>query len=799
MEIFDSMTPNCINDLQIGDVLQYIVDAPDLQMPSAKIRLNYVTMLYDVLGYDLSADVALAATAEQLSLLVLATAGGGKTSWAQIKAILQKLLRKSKKDPNCKIKGDDILCLVYNRHNVNDMKQKHRNLVTRLRVANIKGLDIDDKINACTLHSFCDFWRKKFAIKMGLVGARILDDTESLNYMRRAIHIVCKKENFADEKSIDAEKVLGLYTLQQESMCSKELLELKTPGEDSAARIQNFLNNSDKFQDMDIPISIVSECFEKFNVAKKRYKRYDFTDMLSKFYILLETDAEALEYVQGYYEYVIADEVQDFTPLMWAILEKLVSNGTPLTCIGDEDQNIYRFRGAEVHDLLNFSKRFPQNGVYLLNQNRRCRKEILDYSLRVLSKNQLRFNKQIMGKKAGGKVEFREYNSVDGQIINLIQELKLKTADELQDTVVCFRDNACSALLTDLLEEAQLPFHIIRGRSPLSHELYKHVVDVLNILEMPCDREVLRNIYKVLPCSKRQIQDVLGFDPEQGKFVKTDEKTHFAYYYYGDLLRVNGFATAMEELIELSKIIETAPLTEIFPTIFDLLRKYFWHYKKSNNPDPELDSIFEERVKKFFCVKKKYTQVFTELLHRRSVCNNNTSLGTGVAIATFHSLKGLEFSTAYAIYLDNDIFPNYSLIENRGYSPEIELELKESENRLWYVAATRAIDSLVVYYAKANPSKYVLDELELSQQTTGINLADLQEEEDLGFLEDEAEGLQKDLGFLEEEAEGLQEATKILCENCVKEEHHIDLDNIADIEPKTVSGNLYLDRLISSL
>lgn len=99
--------------------------------------------------------------------------------------------------------------------------------------------------------------------------------------------------------------------------------------------------------------------------------------MLYKFYCLLRDDNTVRTRVQKFYEYVIADEVQDFTPLMWSILQLMVSDGTPLTCIGDEDQNIYMFRGADIKNLLQFTSIFEGGKIYSLEYNRRCKSGFL--------------------------------------------------------------------------------------------------------------------------------------------------------------------------------------------------------------------------------------------------------------------------------------------------------------------------------------------------------------------------------------------------------------------------------------
>lgn len=699
---FNTSTPDNINEYRIEDVVQLIKDSENISLPSPKVRLRYVEMLYDVLGLQLTPDAALASIAEPQSLMALSIAGGGKTTWSQTKAILQKLIRPARKQPRNgpirKISGDKILCLVYNRHNVQDMKLRHKQLVNRMRLANIKGLDIDDEINASTLHAFCEFWRKEYVLKMDLLGLRLIDEAEVNSAMTRAIKISYKLKKLEGYEFVSPEKCAALYTLMIERMC-KSVSEL---------------SDNDKYQELELDDDLLALIFIKYEEVKRMKKCYDFTDVLFRFNKLLEEDPSVKKHVQLYYEYIIADEVQDFTPLMWSILRKLVDNGTPLTVIGDEDQNIYRFRGAALYDILHFDSIFPDAKVYMLEQNRRCRKEILDTARSVISENTLRFNKQLLGCKDGGEVRYVPYNTEEGQVISLIMELKKLTPDELSDTVVCYRNKENSMLLTDMLEEEGIDFNVISGVQPLSYELYRHVIAVLNLLEQPYDRMLSLNLYKVLPCSKAAIAEVIGYNFSTKKFKEEDKHIHFAAYYYGNLRNVAGFSEIMDKLISLSNKFESLSTKELFDEVWHLIERYFWKYKKEQNNNLAIDNIFEERVKKFFDSELTYDKFFSQYSRRVGIARRNTELRAGLSVSTFHSLKGLEFSRVYAIELNNDNFPNFSLIEARGYSAGAELELKEAETRLWYVAVTRAKDLLTIYYDRDNPSYYVQKALDIS-------------------------------------------------------------------------------------
>lgn len=706
--MLQSKTPKDIASYKIEDVLKLVPERTE-GLPSARVRLNYIKMIYQILGLELSPDVALSSVAEPQSLLVLAPAGGGKTTWSQIKAIEQKMIRKSKRNPKLNIHGDSILCLVYNKHNVDDMKKRHAQLVHRIQAYNIKGLNIDDSINACTFHSFCEFWRTRYVDRMGLVGFTLLQsENDSIKIMKRAISTACKMLKITGDTAYSAAKFFALYNLSKESL--KPIEELR---------------NTDAFLVLDASEEFIHLVFERYDAAKRIKRKYDFVDMLYKLYELLRDDESVREEVHKYYEYVIADEAQDFTPLMWELLKFFIGDDTPLVCIGDEDQSIYNFRGADVNYLLNFTDNFKDAEVFALETNRRCRKAILDEAKRVIGRNTLRFDKNIIGVKDGGKINYVPYSTTEGQIINVVKKIKALSLEEQEKSLICFRENSSSVLLTDVLEEEGVIFHTIKGSAPLSHELYNHFISVLNILEMPYDREVLLNLYKVLPCSKSALFNALNYDSEHFKFTTPDEKKHFLQINYGNLIQIAGFPEAMGALAELSNKIASCSLKEIVPTLFALMCKYFWKFKKSQSSCLELDEIFEKRVLRFFNSELTYAQLFQELQRRRGAFSNNTAIHAGVAVSTFHSLKGLEYDHVFVIDMNDAIFPCFSRIDSTPFSYDVHLQLKEAETRLWYVALTRAKDDITIFYSEDNPSLYVAEALNLSKRMNVLDVADI--------------------------------------------------------------------------
>ena len=691
MEVFELLvtkTPDNINSLSLNDVIKLIPADIDSDLPKPINRMKVIRVIFQILGYDLSPDLALALCAEPLAQLIIATAGGGKTTGAQINAILQKIWRKSKRTGK-KVTGDKILCLVYNKHNVKPMENKHKMLVNRLRTSNISDLNIDDEINAATMHSFCDQIRKEHVAKMQLVGFHLQKDIEA----NKLIHMV-------------KNKILAKYNIRQ-NPSDDDLLSLYNYAKESMQEVAD-LTETDKFQDIRLSVEIVEQIFTYYERLKKAKRRYDYVDLLTSVYTLLKDDAEALRSTQRYFEYIIADEIQDFTPIMMSILQLLVSNGTPLMCIGDEDQGIYNFRGADIYNTLDFDKKFEGGEVYSLTRNRRCRKAILDTAKEIISENNIRYHKVITGVKDGGNIEYIPYSSIEGEHIKLMSMLKELPEEDLNDSVICYRDRASSLMLTEMLAEEEIPFYVISGYEAFSHPLYKDLIAIFNALESPFDKVLSISLYKVLPIKKDKMYSIFGYEANTHRF-KDDTKQHFAAYNYDSVMGINGFAEAMDTLKKMSQLIQTETMDKIFPTIFRMLCKYHWKLLRTDREALAVyDDFMETRVDRMFNQHKSYAAVSEILGTKMERCRRNSNSKTGLAISTFHGLKGLEFKNCYLLDLDNNKFPNFSLIDNKPYSPNIKAGLKECETRLYYVAITRAKDNLFLFYNEDNPSRYVL-------------------------------------------------------------------------------------------
>lgn len=678
-----------INGLSVKEILNLIDYSNTVgEVQPLPTRVALIKMIYQLLSYDLNKELLYVTASEPRAQLILATAGAGKTTLTQLKLVLEKIIRTSPitGEP---ISGDRILCLVYNKHNVDDMVKRHKQLVNKLYNSQVKNLNIDSNIKAYTMHSFCEMWKNEYLVECGLVGATLLKDDEAYGLMKNVINVACMKEGKNVEK-INIKDTLSLYNYVKESLVPYEEI-----------------TNVDKFIDSGLEYDFVKLVFETYDKMKSIKNKFDFTDMLYKFRDLLANNEIARKRIQDYYDYITVDEIQDFTPIMMQILKYIVREGTPLVCIGDEDQSIYNFRGADIYNTLDFKSYFPGAEIYTLGVNRRCAKDIVEVAKSVVKTNTLRYQKTINARREGGIVELRPYANKQGQLINIVRDLMKMDFEDQKDTVICYRDRKSSLAISSLLEEKGIPFYTISGYNCFSHELLGHVTDILEMLYTQNEQTNMRALYKCTPARKEQIFSIVGYNAKKHDFTSFKTPTDFYNLNFGELLKSSPFVDAIEKLKNISLKMDKEPLNVYFKDLYTLMCKYFWNYKMSINKNDAIDGYFSDVIYKMFNVDMTYQQFRRELARRKEIVRANESMKIGVALSTFHGLKGLEFKNVYIIDLDEELFPNFALIESKNYPEETTLKLKEAETRLMYVAMTRAKDKLIMYYDESNPSTYI--------------------------------------------------------------------------------------------
>lgn len=687
------VTPRNLETLSESEILQYVYTPDDNSVINVKNRYIVLQHIYRVLGYQLDRFSTLALLDESPVQIFDACAGSGKTTILTVKAILEKLYRKSRLHEGSLLSGDNMLCLVYNRENVTDVKKRHADLVTKLRMSNMKGLPkIDTDLHVSTFHSFCGMWINEYKMEVGLSGYKLMKPEEQEHQMAAAIEVFNDNNSAYSIDTFFVSSFLNLYNLSRESMCS----------------IADLVD-TDTFQDIGASVSDVESIINSYIDLKQTLLQYDFTDQLVLFYQLISTNPQALERIQDCYEYIMADEVQDVTPLLLKIL-KLLSQRCNLICVGDEDQCIYEFRGASSQNIMNFGDVFPDHRAFVLAINRRCPEKIVRMAADLLALNVNRYDKDMRALKDEGAIQFIPYRDKTSELQDVISVLEGMTETQRNNTCVCFRNKKSGRMLVDLLSAKQHPirYRIISAFKPFIYPLYTAVLDVLKAMYNRTNKWALLNFYKMLPITKSEMASILGIDLKTGTVIDGQLYCNPRELDLGKKAVNATFKYLWDAILTISEAMQTAPLQKYFSSVFSCILKYYWKGTSYvMNVDPEEDSDYQTFILDFFNSSLDYTVFMSQLDDKKKQVTKDSYSKTGVAISTFHALKGLEFENVIIMDMKEEIFPNFAYLEQKDISEESISSLKECETRLMHVAVTRTKKNLLVYYSKQDPSIYI--------------------------------------------------------------------------------------------
>lgn len=689
-------TPDNIDDLsdeqiaELCDSFGYI--------PKAESRVKFIRHFYKMLGFQISNDLLYALADEPKAMLMLAPAGGGKTT--TVTAIIDccKMLRKRKnKKP---FNGDRVLSLVFNSANVPDMLKKHDEMTSKINRWELPAIPkLDYYLECRTFHGFCLKWIIECRGELGLdrypSEARDITISQTLQttLLQRAIESVCKKEGMQDIPSgLKPNTILNVRNFCVETR--KTLEEIK---------------DSDKVIDLGVDISVIQQIIDAYEKAKTFSRRLDNTDLLVLFHKLITTNEKVLNIIKDSYDLITADEFQDFTLLLREILYMIVGDDTQLICIGDDDQAIYGFRGADNNNALTFKDFFPNGKIHLLQTNRRCPNEVLDLAKTIIGSNEVRFPKRMKAIKEGGEIYYRPYNDRLAQYKSIVKELKTFSSDEIRSSVICYREKTPSVVLANLLYKENIPFYVNSGNGPFDYPLLNTVLSILKALQSYYDKHKLLDLYKIMPISRKELATAMGYDLVKRKFIDEDVKIDLETIPFPHNKMNNAnFVKVYKFLIGVAKNLNVLPVREYVPTIIGLIKKYYFTYMISvSNADQFTTEFCEICCLDFFDTDFTFPELYAYYQKQRDELYKRQLNKDGVCLSTFHVLKGLEYDSVFVVDLCESIFPKFSLIDYKPYDDETKRDLKESETRLFYVVVTRSKRRLYLYYDKNDPSYYV--------------------------------------------------------------------------------------------
>ena len=483
----------------------------------------------------------------------------------------------------------------------------------------------------------------------------------------------------------------------------KELIKRNSPtNEDLNTLSANLLNEIALIKQDNINISnyysntIGSDNFRKvfreYEAALEAQNKLDFEDMLSLTYELLSQRKDILKAVQNRYRYILVDEFQDINLMQYNIIKLMAWNQKNITVVGDDDQSIYRFRGARPEIMFSFLKDFKDTSQVLLDINFRSGAQIVDAATRLISHNTKRFTKKFTAQRGDvAPVSVIEFKNPLLEVNTIINDIKayIKSGKDINNIAVLFRTNLSPRLLIERMMKNNIPF-TVRDALPnlFEHWIAKDILAYIKLaLNQGCRSQLLRISNKPnryisrdsISYSKGNIESLLDYFSDKSYMVNRilelnnnlrairGLKPGVAVKY---IRNVVGYDEYIEEYCDMNGI----ESDDCYSILEDL-----------ENSGGEYDNFTD-----WFTHMEEYKQELTEL------CKMSKDNYEGVRLMTFHSSKGLEFDIVYIIDVNEGSVP---------YKKAKGLDEIEEERRMFYVAMTRARYKLFICYCKENFGK----------------------------------------------------------------------------------------------
>lgn len=429
----------------------------------------------------------------------------------------------------------------------------------------------------------------------------------------------------------------------------------------------------------------------------KAKRLIDFDDMLIQTYELLTKYPNILSAWREHFEYILIDEFQDINRVQYEIIKLLTAPKNNLFIVGDDDQSIYKFRGARPEIMLNFSKDYENTKVVYLSANYRCSGNIVENAARVIKNNKKRYSKNIYTDNlAGDLLDIKEFNTVSQENKSVIDEIrKLAVAGcKLSEIAVLYRTNTQPRAILEKMMEYNIPFKI-KDSIP---SIYDHWItkDIFTYIEMA-------NIYKTTKVFDRGI--FLRVANKPNRYIGRDalgEKNitfrHLYEFYSSKQWMIERLSKLEYDLKLIADMNPFAAISYIRNSIGyqEYLEDYAVYRKMKVEELLEILDELMEISKEFESIDKWniHIQKLKEDLENKK--NKEKKNVPSVTMATFHGAKGLEFDNVFIIDANEGITP---------HNKSIKEEDIEEERRMFYVAMTRARKKLYIYYSKERYNK----------------------------------------------------------------------------------------------
>lgn len=593
-------------------------------------------------------------------LLIMAGAGSGKT-----RVLTHRIayLIATRKAPPW-----GILAITFTNKAAREMQE---------RVSKLVGPEGRD-IWVSTFHSMCVRILRKDIDRIGFTSNfSILDSTDQLSVIRN----VMKHLNI-DTKKFEPKAIQATMSAAKNELVSPQQYEQKA---------------GDYFE------TLVAQVYKEYQKRLKSNNSLDFDDLIMTTIQLFKEVPEVLDFYQRKFQYIHVDEYQDTNRAQYMLCRMLADSHHRICVVGDSDQSIYRWRGADISNILNFEEDYPEARTILLEQNYRSTSNILNAANKVIALNTGRKPKNLWTEQGEGekiKVFRGDSEHDEGYFVTSEISKSVKTGKSYQDHAILYRTNAQSRVIEEILIKSDIPYQIVGGIKFYDRKEIKDILAYLRLISNPDDDISLTRIINV---PKRSIGDTTV-----GKLAAAAAEKGTSIFGVLRFVDDLGFAgrtrNALVEFYDmiaaLSKMVEFLSVTELTEKVLEMSQ-----YRIELQTENTLESRSRlENIEEFLSVTmefeknnddKSLVSFLTDLALIADIDSMNDDeedRSDAVVLMTMHSAKGLEFPVVFIIGMEEGVFPH-----SRAFSDNEELE---EERRLAYVGITRAEKQLFLSCAR---------------------------------------------------------------------------------------------------
>ncbi len=593
-------------------------------------------------------------------ILLLAGAGSGKTRVLthRIAYLIEEL----------GVNPWNIMAITFTNKAAGEMKE---------RVETLVGMGAES-IWVTTFHSTCVRILRRYADRLGYDNHFTIYDTDD---QKSVMKDICKRLKI-DTKLLKERSILAAISSAKDELISPKEYELNAMGDFRKQKI--------------------AQAYNEYQEALRKSNAMDFDDLIVKTVELFKADREVLDGYQKRFKYIMVDEYQDTNTAQFELVRLLADASHNLCVVGDDDQSIYKFRGANIRNILDFEKVYPEAAVIRLEQNYRSTKNVLDAANAVIRNNKGRKSKTLWtDKKDGSLIHFRQFDQAYEEAEFIADDVVRKKRDGIADygdCAVLYRTNAQARLLEERFVVEGIPYNVVGGTNFYARREIKDLLAYLKTIDNGRDDLAVKRIINV---------------PRRGIGAATIAKVQD----YADI-REMSFYDALCQVEDVPGIGKSASKLDSFVTMIQGFRSKVEYYgleglikdviettgyvselEASDDEDAEnrIENI-DELISKVVAFETEHDEPtlgeFLEEVALVADIDNVESGNNKVLLMTLHSAKGLEFPHIYLAGMEDGIFPGYMTIASDDPGD------MEEERRLAYVGITRAKEDLTLSCAR---------------------------------------------------------------------------------------------------